>query len=89
MAAEAVTDSLRCRPTWNSDGMYGLAADDRLPVAALVPLIVLAVAFVAYCLVDLARSPVRYLPKWAWALICVASVPVGGIVYLLVGRQPR
>jgi Phospholipase_D-nuclease N-terminal len=69
--------------------MSGLAADDRFPVGALVPLILLGVAFVAYCLVDLARSEVRYLPKWAWALICVASVPVGGLIYLLVGRQPR
>jgi Phospholipase_D-nuclease N-terminal len=69
--------------------MYGLVADDRFPVGALVPLLLLGVAFVAYCLVDLARSEVRYLPKWVWALICVASVPVGGLIYLLVGRQPR
>ncbi|HEX2851298.1 MAG TPA: PLDc N-terminal domain-containing protein [Acidimicrobiales bacterium] len=62
-----------------------VAAD--VPVAALVPLVLIAVGFVVYCLVDLARAPsVRYLPKWVWALVCLASVPVGGIVYLLVGR---
>ncbi|MCK2218963.1 PLD nuclease N-terminal domain-containing protein [Actinomadura sp. ATCC 31491] len=60
-----------------------------IPVAALAPLVVVLGLFLAYCLVDLARSRVRYLPKWAWALICVASVPLGGIVYLLVGREPR
>jgi len=50
----------------------------------------LAVAFVVFCLVDLARSPaVAYLPKWAWAIVCVISVPLGGIVYLLVGRKTR
>jgi phospholipase D-like protein len=32
---------------------------------------------------------VRYLPKWAWVLICLVSVPFGGIVYLIVGREPR
>jgi hypothetical protein len=32
---------------------------------------------------------VRYLPKWAWVLICIASVPLGGVIYLLIGRQPR
>ena len=58
-----------------------------IPWAALVPLIVLLVAFVGYCLVDLARGEVRYLPKWAWALICLFFVPVGGVVYLLVGRR--
>lgn len=59
-----------------------------IPWAAIVPLIVVAVAFVAYCLYDLARSEVQYLPKWAWALICIFSVPMGGIIYLFVGRVP-
>lgn len=56
--------------------------------AAFLPLIALALGFLAYCLVDLSRNDVRYLPKWAWALICFASIPFGGIVYLLVGRDP-
>ncbi len=47
----------------------------------------LALAFVGYCLVDIARHDVRHLPKWVWALICLLSVPLGGIVYLLVGRD--
>jgi hypothetical protein len=55
--------------------------------AALAPLLVLSLAFVIYCLVDLSRNEVRYLPKWAWMLICLCSIPVGGIVYLLVGRD--
>jgi hypothetical protein len=60
-----------------------------IPIAALAPLVVAAVAWVAYCLVDLSRSEVAHLPAWAWALIIVASVPLGGIIYLLVGRVPR
>jgi hypothetical protein len=46
------------------------------------------VAFVAYCLYDISRSEVKHLPKWAWALICIFSVPMGGIIYLFVGRVP-
>lgn len=65
-----------------------VAVDSRL-LAAVVPLVVLSLAFVAYCLFDLYRSEVRYLPKWAWALVCLASVPLGGIVYLVVGRANR
>ena len=56
---------------------------------ALLPLVLLAVAFVGYCLYDLSRSSVQHLPKWAWALLCVVSVPVGGIAYLLFGRADR
>lgn len=61
----------------------------EFPIAALVPLVVAALAWIAYCLVDLSRSEVRYLPKWAWGLFVVLSVPIGGIVYLIVGREPR
>ena len=50
----------------------------------------LAAAFDAFCLVDIAyASQVRYLPKWAWALICLVQTPGGGIVYLCVGRVGR
>ena len=39
---------------------------------------------------DLGRSEVRYLPKWAWALIIAfGSFPIGAIVYLVVGRVPE
>jgi hypothetical protein len=58
-----------------------------VPWAALAPLFALLLAFVVYCLVDIARGEVKYLPKWAWVLICLVSVPFGGIVYLLVGRR--
>ncbi len=56
--------------------------------AAIAPLIAAALAFVGFCLYDISRHEVRYLPKWVWAVICCASIPVGGIVYLLVGREP-
>jgi len=60
-----------------------------VPLAALVPVIVAVVAWAGYCLFDLARSQVRGLPKWAWALVIVASVPLGGVAYLVWGRVPR
>jgi ABC-2 type transport system ATP-binding protein len=58
----------------------------RADALALVPLAAAVVALLAYCLVDIARHDVRLLPKWAWALICFASVPLGAVVYLAVGR---
>lgn len=57
--------------------------------AAVAPLVVAAIGFVAFCLFDLSRSEVKHLPKWAWALVCVLSVPLGGIAYLLIGRESR
>ncbi|MEC3956657.1 hypothetical protein VMT65_26720 [Nocardia sp. CDC153] len=59
----------------------------NIPVAALIPLIVVGLCFVAFCWYDLSRARVKYLPKWVWAIICVISVPLGGIIYLVVGRD--
>lgn len=55
---------------------------------ALLPVLLLAVGFVAFCLVDIVRAETtRALPKWAWALITILSVPLGGVLYLLLGRE--
>ena len=55
--------------------------------AALAPLLLLTLAFVIFCIVDLIRAEhVKGLPKWAWALVIILSVPLGGIVYLVWGR---
>ena len=57
---------------------------DPWPLAAIA---VLAIGFDAFCLLDIARAAeVRYLRKWAWAVICLAQCPLGGIVYLSIGR---
>jgi Phospholipase_D-nuclease N-terminal len=50
----------------------------------------LAIGFDALCLVDIIRAAqVRYLPKWAWALICLIQTPLGGIMYLSIGHVGR
>ncbi len=58
-------------------------------VYALAPILILAVSFDVYCLIDLiqARS-VRHLPKAVWAIIIVViSAPWGGLIYLFLGRD--
>jgi ABC-2 type transport system ATP-binding protein len=58
-----------------------------LPPTVVIPVMAVAVAFAAWCLVDLARAgQVRYLPKWAWAVVICVSVPGGGLVYLIFGK---
>ena len=60
-----------------------------IPLAAIVPLVIASIAWLVFCFVDLARSEVRWLPKWGWALIILLSVPLGGIAYLLVAKEPK
>ena len=81
-------DAARYRSTEWRHTWFVLSAN----LAWLPPILVLVVAvgFTVYCLVDIARAAaVRHLPKWAWVLICVLSEPLGGIVYLIVGRDNR
>lgn len=55
---------------------------------AIAPLVLLGLGFAAWVVVDIVRSEhVQHLPKWAWVIIAVISIPVGGIVYLLLGRD--
>ena len=59
-------------------------------VAALVVILVAAIGFVAFCLIDLGRATrVSYLPKAAWVLIILISIPLGGLLYLAFGRGGR
>jgi len=58
-------------------------------LAALVLLFALAlvVGWEFFCLADLVRADqVRFLPKWAWAVACLIQIPLGGVLYLLLGR---
>ena len=54
--------------------------------AALAPLALLAVGFVVWCIVDVVRRPPKVLPWWIWVALILLSVPLGGILYVLVGR---
>jgi hypothetical protein len=57
-------------------------------ILALAVVVVLAVAWEVFCLRDLARAHhVRYLPKWAWAIVCLISIPWGGLAYVILGRD--
>jgi hypothetical protein len=56
-------------------------------ILALVPAIVLSLAFISYCLNDLTHSEVRLLPRWAWVIVIIASLPFGGILYLAAGKK--
>lgn len=56
-------------------------------LAQFAPVMVLVILWLAVCWIDIGRrSQVRYLPKWAWAVVCLVAVPLGGIVYFLTGR---
>jgi hypothetical protein len=57
-------------------------------ILVLAAAVLLAAAWEVFCLRDLARADhVRYLPKWAWAIVCLISIPWGGLAYVIFGRD--
>jgi hypothetical protein len=63
-----------------------------IAVIAVIALgVAAAIAWDTFCLRDLIRADrarVRYLPKWAWAAVCLISCPWGGLLYMIAGRGP-
>jgi len=54
----------------------------------IIPLVLLQLILMVVALLDLSkREKVRWLPKWAWAIIIILGELVGPIVYLVVGRE--
>lgn len=52
----------------------------------LLPLLILEVLLIGWSLMDIARKPVQYLPKLVWVLIVLLALPLGAILYLIIGR---
>jgi len=53
----------------------------------LIPLILLQLGLMVYCLVDLARRERVKGPKWLWVILIVLGELIGPVVYLIVGRE--
>jgi competence protein ComGF len=56
-------------------------------IMMLLPLIIIEIGLIIFALYRLAKDNVKYLPKWAWALIIIFFNLIGPIVFLVVGRE--
>jgi len=66
-----------------------LADLDARLLAALIPLVLLDLALVVYCIFDLSRPErrVRGGNKLAWLLIILFVSTLGSLLYLFAGRE--
>lgn len=54
----------------------------------IIPLLLLQLVLLVVALIDLSkREKVRWLPKWAWAIIIVLGELIGPILYFILGRE--
>ena len=56
-------------------------------IQLLAPIILLEISLVIFCLYRLTKDKVKFLPKWEWALIILCIQLIGGIAFLLIGRE--
>lgn len=55
----------------------------------LLPVLVLLCGLVLWSLIDIARRDrVGHLPKGVWVLLVLLAIPIGSIMYLVLGRTP-
>ncbi|MEZ5176153.1 MAG: PLDc N-terminal domain-containing protein [Acidimicrobiia bacterium] len=51
---------------------------------AWIPIFAAVLLLTAWCLWHVLTNAPRFIPRWAWILFIVVTMPVGGIIYLLV-----
>jgi hypothetical protein len=56
-------------------------------IKLFAPIIIIELVLVGFCLYRLTKDRVKFLPKWAWALIIICIQLIGGIAFLLIGRE--
>ncbi len=52
----------------------------------LIPVLLLQLGLMVYCLLDLSRREKTKGPRWLWAVIIVFGELIGPVLYLLMGR---
>lgn len=52
--------------------------------ASWTPIFVIVIVITLASLGHLATHRVPYMPKWAWAVLIIAGMPVGGLVYIAI-----
>ncbi|PCF38137.1 hypothetical protein B5C06_12135 [Staphylococcus delphini] len=61
-----------------------------MTIKILIPIIILIIIYLIVCYHDLCKiNMVKYLPKWVWSIIIIISIPLGGVIYFLLGRETR
>jgi Phospholipase_D-nuclease N-terminal len=64
------------------------AAKSSIPWANIGPFIIIELSLDLVCVLDMLRhGGVRRLPRWAWMVLALLTNPLGGIAYLLFGRE--
>lgn len=56
-------------------------------IMMLLPLLIIELCLIIFALYRLTKDNVKFLPKWAWALIIVFFNLIGPIVFLVIGRE--
>ena len=53
----------------------------------LIPILLVQLGLMVYCLVDLAKREQTRGPKWLWIVLIIIGQLWGPLLYLFVGRQ--
>lgn len=61
-----------------------------MSIKVIIPIALIVTLYICFCWYDIFKSSrTRHLSKWIWALICILSMPLGGILYFFMGRTSQ
>jgi hypothetical protein len=61
--------------------------DFRSILPLLIPILLLQIGLMIYCLLDLVKRERTQGPKWLWYLLVILGQIWGPVLYLLIGRN--
>ena len=53
----------------------------------MIPIVILYIVYLTFFFLDIKNHKVKYFSKFIWFIVCLISVPLGGIVYFFIGRK--
>jgi hypothetical protein len=56
-------------------------------IPLLIPILIIQVGLMIFCLLDLSRRETTRGPKWLWVVLIVLGQLWGPILYLVIGRN--
>jgi len=53
----------------------------------IIPIVMLYTLYLIFFFLDIKNHEVKYFSRIIWFIVCLISVPLGGILYFFIGRK--
>lgn len=59
-----------------------------MDIKLLLPVIIIILIYIYFCIYDIFKNKTTKYFHWSiWVIVCLISIPLGGIIYYFIGRN--